>query len=165
MRRIGIILTCLLVAGLTIGCIYNPADAIKGGTTKIVMNDPATGNPTASFEHNGDVAALKGLTLHLDKDTYARLGVMNTDDTALGTSQGQAFIAQQQAYLAGTQSAIQLLEDLIGKFGPVITPFLAGDPATVAAVQAYAVKQAVAAKPVRPVRKPKTPTTQPAVKK
>ena len=110
MKTLGILL-CLLTLCGAVGCMYNPSDAIKGGTTTVSVNlDPETGKPLGgSFSHNGDLANVKGLTLHFDKDTYARMGSMSTDDTALTNAQGQGFVAQQQAYLQGAQTAMQLI--------------------------------------------------------
>jgi hypothetical protein len=93
----------LLLACLAGGMLLGSAGCttladVKGGTTQIkFLTNPDSGDDEATFTHNGDVAQIKGVTVHLNKDRYARIGSMQTDDTALTNAQGQGYVAYEQA--------------------------------------------------------------------
>ena len=88
MKTFGIMLCLLLVAAG--GCISD----ITGAQHRVAFCDPATGKEIGVWSHNGDTAKMRGVTLHIDKETYFRIGSMDTTDE-IGGYQTQAFIKQQ----------------------------------------------------------------------
>lgn len=73
------------------GCISD----ITGAHHEVAFCDPTTGKEIGVWRHNGDSAKMKGVTLHIDKDKYFRVGSMETTDE-VAANQTQAFFAQQQ---------------------------------------------------------------------
>ena len=102
----------LLAAGG--GCLYNPADAIQGAKYKALLTDPNGG--TAMYEASGQSTAISKLRLARSPKTGQTLtiGSVSSEDT-VAEQQGQGYQTQQQAYLAGATTAMQVVAALMGK--------------------------------------------------
>lgn len=109
---------CVGFAGLLLGGLAGCSgiNDIKGGTTQLKINHNVdTGDDEATLTHNGDVASFQGVTLHLDKDRYARISKTSTDDTVLSNAQGQGYIAQENAIRDMTQMFCSTILSVMGK--------------------------------------------------
>jgi hypothetical protein len=148
LNRIGLIVLCLLP--LVAGCIQT------SGRHYSMTVDPKTGTPLVTVDITGADTQVADIEAKAPGGYSLKVTGLNVQDKVAAVS------AQQN------MMAIQVIGDLIGKIMPVVTGLLASQQEQTAAIRemvANQQQQPAAAKPVRPARKPKAATTQPAVKK
>jgi hypothetical protein len=112
--RLLAVVALLALVGLFVvatlgGCISD----ITGAKHEVSFCDPATGKLIGTWKHNGDSAKMKGVTLHIDKDKYFRVGSMDTTDE-IGSYQTQAFIKQQDTANAMWGAAMNAVLSVTG---------------------------------------------------
>ena len=105
MRILGLLSLLFLT-----GCISD----ITGAHHEVAFFDAASGKEIGVWKHNGDSAKMKGVTLHIDKDKYFRVGSMETTDE-VASNQTQAFFAQQQTISNMTGMLMNTALSALGK--------------------------------------------------
>jgi hypothetical protein len=119
-RSIPALLLCVALSAVAVfgvgGCMWLPSDSVKGAQHKIALYDPNSGLLTAEYTESGTSNALTRFTMSNYRKTGQRIGIgaAASEDT-VADQQGQTAIAQQNAYLQGATTAMQLVGAIMGK--------------------------------------------------
>lgn len=147
LTRTGFVVVCLLALIALDGCMWNPSDAVKGAQGTLAIYDANSSKPAIEYITGGASVAASKIRLADSPKTgrVLTIGAVGMEDT-VAEQQGQAFQVQQQAYLAGATTAMQLVGALMGKqITPGTTVFSPWQPNTGASVPALPGAEAPAA--------------------